>query len=246
MIIDVDCIKDLKYTPNSAYGVLKFIFLYHSNVIEGSDFTKENLEILMLEQIVEGQHKLDDIYETANSLELFDYVIETLDDSLSKEMLITFHSILKDKTKDQKHGLAGCWKKIPNQILGSKVSLVEPQKVENQIDKLLKRWEKSNKDLKDIIEFHVMFEIIHPYQDGNGRIGRLIILKQCIENQVDLLLIHEELSTNYKRAIEEAKIEKEYSKLQDVFKDCERRLEKELSFLEETIIYMEKFYERKD
>ncbi|MGX8833693.1 Fic family protein [Amedibacillus sp. YH-ame6] len=239
MIVSVDVIKDLKCAPNSAYNVLKFWLLYHSNVIEGSNFTKENLELLMFEQIVAGIHKLDDIYETVNSLELFDYVIETLDKPLSKEMLLTFHSIIKDKTKDQRRGLVGCWKKIPNQIFGSKVVLIEPKEVEYKIEKLLKWWEVLNKGLKEIIEFHVMFEHIHPYQDANGRIGRLIMLKQCIENQVDLLLIHEELSTNYKKGIEKAQIEKEYSKLQDVFKECEKKLEKELSFVQESITYME-------
>ena len=199
MIVGVDILKELKASPNSAYQLLKFEFTYHSNRIEGSTFTKEELELLMLEKVISGSHKVDDVYETVNSLKVFDYMIDTLNEPLSGELILKFHKILKDHTIDCERGWAGCWKKYPNMIVGALVEFIEPSDVETEINNLIQKWNASDKTMEDAIDFHMKFETIHPVQDGNGRLGRLILLKQCIENQLDLLMIDANFAEEYKK-----------------------------------------------
>ena len=97
MIISSQMIMYLKNTPNSAYESIKTEFLYHSNKLEGSTFTKENLEKYLQQNIIEGSHRIDDVYETINSVKLFDFVVETLNEPLSKRLILEFHRMLKDK-----------------------------------------------------------------------------------------------------------------------------------------------------
>ena len=234
MIVDVDTIKELKNSPNSpnsAYQLLKFEFTYHSNKIEGSSFTKEELELLMSEKIVSGLHKIDDINETMNLLKLFDYMIDTLNEPLSGELILKFHKVLKDHTIDCERGWAGCWKKYPNMIFGAPVEFSDPSYVELEKNALIKKWNLSSKTTEDVLDFHVKFETIHPVQDGNGRLGRLILLKQCIENRLDLLMLGENFSVEYKKAIGRAQTKNECLDLLNVF-------DKNLSFFKESIGYI--------
>lgn len=238
MIITSKVLKLLKDTPNSAYENVKTEFLYHSNKLEGSTFTKENLEKYLQENIVEGSHKIDDVYETINSTKLFDFVVDTLGEPLSKRLMLEFHRMLKDKTLDYERGFSGCWKKIPNMISGVDLKLAQPWEVESKIDELLKQWEDSNKTIEDIIKFHAQFENIHPYQDGNGRIGRFLMLKQCVENNVDLILIDDHYSKEYKQALYTAQSQNDYTKLTEIFGQCQELLDEKLKFLKETIDYI--------
>lgn len=238
MILTTEVLKFLKDTPNSAYESVKTEFLYHSNKLEGSTFTKENLEKYLQDNIIEGSHKIDDVYETINSTRLFDFVVDTLEEPLSKRLMLEFHRMLKDKTLDFERGFAGCWKKIPNMISGVNLKLAQPWEVESKIEELLKQWENSNKTFEDIINFHAQFENIHPYQDGNGRIGRFIMLKQCVENGVDLILIDNQYSMEYKKALYIAQSQNDYTMLSDIFVKCQSLLEQKLQFLKETIEYL--------
>lgn len=240
MKIDVSTIQFLKDTPNSAYTSIKTEFLYHSNKLEGSTFTKENLEKYLNEQIVEGSHKVDDVLETMNSSTLFDFIIQTLKEPLSKRLILEYHSMLKDKTLDHERGFAGCWKKIPNEIAGVDLKLAQPYEVDSLMEELIDEWNHSKKELDDIMVFHARFENIHPYQDGNGRIGRFIMLKQCIENNVDLIMLDDEYSKEYKNALYKAQKDNDYSKLKKIFGLCQNRLSDKLCFLQETIDYIQK------
>ncbi|MFR7592659.1 MAG: Fic family protein [Longibaculum sp.] len=241
MIIGTDIIKVLKDTPNSAYETIKIEFLYHSNKLEGSTFTKENLEKYLQQNIIEGSHMIDDVYETINSTKLFDFVVETLNEPLSKRLVLEFHRMLKDKTLDFERGFAGCWKKIPNMISGIDLRLAQPWEVDIKMDELISKWESSQRTFKDIIEFHAQFENIHPFQDGNGRIGRFIMLKQCLENDVDLILIDDYYSKEYKQALYLAQSKNDYQLLIEIFEQCQKLLDKKLFFLKETIDYMKKY-----
>lgn len=239
MILSTSVIQFLKDTPNSAYNSVKTEFLYHSNKLEGSTFTRENLEKYLQERIVEGSHNIDDIYETTNSTKVFDFVIQTLQEPLSKRLILEFHQMLKDKTLDQERGFAGCWKKIPNMISGTNLKLAEPWEVDMKIEVLLEEWNGSSKQLDDIMKFHARFENIHPFQDGCGRIGRFIMLKQCIENNVDLVMINDVYSKQYKEALNKAQTQNDYADLKKIFMQCQQRLDSKLDFLRETIAYME-------
>lgn len=241
MIISSNVIKYLKDTPNSAYESIKTEFLYHSNKLEGSTFTKENLEKYLQQNIIEGSHKIDDVYETINSTKLFDFVVETLNEPLSKRLILEFHRMLKDKTLDHERGFAGCWKKIPNMISGTDLKLAQPWEVDIQIEELLSWWETSDKSFQDIARFHARFENIHPFQDGNGRIGRFLMLKQCIENEVNLVLIDDHYSKEYKEALYIAQSKKDMNGLLNIFEKCQNLLDEKLSFLKETIEYMQKY-----
>ena len=241
MIISSQMIMYLKNTPNSAYESIKTEFLYHSNKLEGSTFTKENLEKYLQQNIIEGSHRIDDVYETINSVKLFDFVVETLNEPLSKRLILEFHRMLKDKTLDHERGFAGCWKKIPNMISGVDLKLAQPWEVDIKIEELLLKWELSSKSLQDIVEFHARFENIHPFQDGNGRIGRFLMFKQCIENKVNLVLIDDYYSKEYKEALYIAQSKKDMSGLLNIFEKCQNLLDEKLSFLKETIEYMQKY-----
>lgn len=241
MIVNAAMIQLLKSAPNSAYVPFKAEFLYHSNRLEGSTFTKENLENLLQENIVEGSHQIDDFYETINSTKLFDYVINTLHEPLTKPLLLKLHSMLKRNTMDEVLGFAGCWKKIPNMITGIKLKFIQPDEVEMKIEKLLNEWNASGKKLDDIMKFHAEFEKIHPFQNSNGRIGRFLILKQCVENDIDLILIGDEYSKQYKEALYKAQTENEYAELKKFFIACQEQLDDKLSFLKETLEYMETY-----
>lgn len=95
MMITADEIKKLRLIPNSGYENIKVESLFHSNKLEGSTFTKENLEIYLGKQIIEGSHKVNDVYETIHSTELFDFAVDTLGEPLSERLLLGFHQMLK-------------------------------------------------------------------------------------------------------------------------------------------------------
>ena len=149
--------------------------------------------------------------------------------------------MLKDKTLDHERGFAGCWKKIPNQIFGVDLKLAEPWEVDQRIENLLNEWEESNKDFDAIIKFHTEFENIHPFQGGNGRIGRFLMLKQCIENNVGLIMIDDAYSKQYKQALYQAQKHKDYCDIKSIFHLCQERLDKKLEFLKETLDYIKEY-----
>ena len=240
MVITAKEIKQLKDIPNSGYENIKVEFLFHSNKIEGSTFTRENLEMYLSKQMVEGSHDVGDVYETINSTELFDFVVHTLDEPLNERLILEFHQMLKMNTLDYKRGFAGCWKKIPNTILGTgrELQIAQPYEVPDKIKELLLEWENSNKNFDAVLKFHIDFEKIHPFQDGNGRIGRFIILKQCIEHEIDLISIDEKYSKKYKESLYIAQTEDDYTKIRGIFNFCQELLDERLEFLDNTLDYL--------
>lgn len=224
MKITPEQIKKIKTYPNSIYSLIKQEFLYHSNKIEGSTFSRENLAIYLDKRIIEGSHKLDDVFETINSVDLFDFVIDTLGEPITKSLILEFHRMLKRNTLDEERGFSGCWKKIPNYISGSEVQVSQPYEVDWKIEEIIEWWNKSPKNFDCIVAFHVKFEQIHPFQDGNGRIGRFLMLKQCIENNVDLIAIDEKYEKEYKSALKKAQISGNINDIMDILESCQEFL----------------------
>ena len=235
MKITKEQIQAISKYKNSIYDVIKREFLYHSNKIEGSTFTRENLDKYLDKKIIEGSHKVDDVYETINSVELFDFVITTLGEKLTKTLILEFHRMLKRNTSDFQYGFSGVWKKIPNQITGSDIVLAQPWEVDIRIEDLLRWWKDSPKEFKDVVKFHGEFEKIHPFQDGNGRIGRFVMLKQCNENEICLIGIDEKYNDVYKKAIYEAQKTGDYTKLEEVFEKCQEFLHEKNQMLVDTL-----------
>lgn len=175
--------------------------------------------------MVVGEHSINDVQETINSLELFDFVIGTLDEKLTDRLLREYHSILKKNTSDENYGVVGVYKKIPNKLRNVDIKLAEPYEVEELIKKLL---DKKIETVEDIADFHQKFEHIHPFQDGNGRIGRFIILRQCLENNIDLIAIDDEYNKEYREALYKAQTVGSLEQLVQVFEKCQKRLDEEL------------------
>ncbi len=224
--------KKMKYLSkitNSIYEELKVEFLYHSNHLEGSTFSKEELDKLLNEKKVEGNHSLDDVIETRNSLEVFDQVIEDSSEKLDKLMLFHWHRILKKGTVDEEIHNVGMWKRYENKLRGVDLKLAYPEEVESLMYNLLEDWDSiTDVSLKDIADFHYKFERIHPFQDGNGRLGRFIILKQCLEKNIDLIAIDHEYSDEYRKALYKAQTTDDSKDLVNVFKKCQNRLDEKL------------------
>lgn len=232
MKISINTMQKLSKIKNSLYDALKIEYLYHSNKLEGSTFSIQQLNILLEENIVTGEHSIDDVQETINSLELFDFVVNTLKEPLKARLVREYHSVLKKNTSDEKYSLAGVYKKIPNQLRSVDIQLAQPYEVAELMESLLKNKIKS---LSDIADFHQKFEQIHPFQDGNGRIGRFIMLRQCIENSIDLIAIDEEYNKTYRNALYEAQTMANVDKLVQVLQKCQARLDEKMCNYKEAI-----------
>lgn len=200
-------LKETKGIHNSLNEILKYDFIYHSNKIEGSTFTTEALQLLFEKNIVQGTHTLDDVQETVNSFYTFDMVIDTLDKKLTLEMIKEWHSSLMYRTRLYDLGLAGVFKKYANKILGADFDTANPWEVEEKINNLIENFYSLKKvTIDDIAKFHFEFECIHPFQDGNGRIGRFIYLKQLLDNRLELKYMNGESAEEYKKALGESSV----------------------------------------
>lgn len=247
MKVNAKEIKRLSAIKNSVYDDFKIEFLYNSNHLEGSTFTKENLEKLLSLKKVEGEHYLDDVIETKNSLNVFDKVINDSYKKLDKFMLFDWHRELKKDSVDEEIHNTGCWKKYENKLRNIDLKLAYPDEVDSLMFNLLMDWnELINPTIEDIAKFHYRFELIHPFQDGNGRIGRFIILKQCIESDIDLIAIDNEYEKEYKEALYKAQKTDDVSFLVDVFRKCQKRLDEKMIDYKNTIDLVKREIESED
>ena len=229
MKISSEKMKYLSKITNSIYDDFKIEFLYHSNHLEGSTFSKEELDKLLTDKKVLGNHSLDDVIETRNSLEVFDKVVSDSSLKLDKFMLFSWQRLLKKGTVDEEINNTGMWKKYENKLRGVDLKLAYPSEVDNLMYNLLSDWnDLKEASVNDIAEFHYKFEKIHPFQDGNGRIGRFIILKQCLEKNIDLIAIDDEYIDEYKKALYVAQTTDDVQNLVDVFYKCQKRLDEKL------------------
>lgn len=186
---------------------------YNSNHMEGSRLTEEQTRSIYETQtigVTEGQEKIDDIIETVNHFRCFDYILKVADEELSEDIIKHIHLLLKNNTTDsQKEWFAvGDYKKRPN-VIGDMIETTHPSKVASEIKHLLKVYrEDDNITFEDIIDFHYKFEKIHPFQDGNGRVGRLIMFKECLKYNIIPFIIEDVVKDYYRRGLKEYIIEK--------------------------------------
>ena len=169
---------------------------YNSNRIEGSLLTEEQTRYIFETRTIGFKDQeavpVDDIIETTNHFVAFDYLLDTLHQPLSKEIIREFHRILKSGTSDALRPwfAVGNWKKLPNEVGGAET--IKPENIEAEIQQL-NEWylSKENATFETIVEYHYRFEKIHPFQDGNGRVGRLILFRECLKNDVVPFIIDE-------------------------------------------------------
>ena len=207
--------KEMKLKGN-LYHQTQVSFAYNTNHIEGSTLTEDQTRYIFETNTIlfEGDTvaKVDDILETANHFKLVDYMLDVADKKLTEKMIKEFHKILKDGTSDSRVEWfnVGDYKQKVNTI-GSGIKTTSTENVERDMEKLMVGYNSLKQiTIKEIIEFHYRFESIHPFQDGNGRIGRLIMFKECLKNNIIPFIILDSDKLYYYRGLKEYKNEKGY------------------------------------
>lgn len=196
------------------YHKVQIELTYNSNHIEGSCLTHDQTRYIYETNTIGLTNEVinvDDIVETANHFRCIDLIIDKANLNITENLIKQLHFILKNGTTDSRKNwfVVGDYKKLPNEV-GGRVT-TSPEKVEDEVKSLIEWYNNiKNKTLKDIIEFHYRFECIHPFQDGNGRVGRLLMFKECLKYNIVPFIIDDKLKTFYYRGLKEWKQEKGY------------------------------------
>lgn len=205
--------KANKYS-GGIYHKTQIEMTYNSNHIEGSRLTHDQTRYIFETNTigVTGEAvNVDDVIETANHFRCIDFIIEHAKSALTEKMIKKLHLMLKTGTSDarQEWFAVGEYKKMPNEVGGMATTM--PENVAAEMQALLAAYSaKKAKTLEDILDFHVRFEKIHPFQDGNGRVGRLIMFKECLKYSIVPFIIEDNLKMFYYRGLKEWSREKGY------------------------------------
>lgn len=188
------------------YHKVQIELAFNSNHIEGSQLSHDQTRYIFETNTIGFEDsdsiKVDDIIETSNHFTAVDMLLDTFQDDLTENWIKNIHSILKRGTSDSKKSWfeVGEYKKIPNEVGGRETTL--PENVSKEMQKLLKSYlGLQNTSFEDILDFHVRFERIHSFQDGNGRVGRLILFKECLKHQHVPFIIGDDMKYFYYRGL---------------------------------------------
>ncbi|WP_337408683.1 Fic family protein [Holdemanella sp.] len=212
----LDILKEQKVSKYSGgiYHKTQINLTYNSNHIEGSCLSHDQTRYIFETNTIGLENEVlnvDDILETANHFRCIDMIIDHAKDVLSEKFIKELHFVLKNGTSDSRKEwfVVGDYKKIPNEVGGMNTTL--PEEVAQRMKELLKEYnDKKEKTFEDILDFHVKFERIHPFQDGNGRVGRLILFKECLKYNIVPFIIDDHLKMFYYRGLKEWDYEKGY------------------------------------
>lgn len=180
---------------------------YNSNHIEGSRLTHDQTRYIFETNtigIADAAVNVDDIVETVNHFRCIDYIIDHAEEPVTESLVKQLHLLLKTGTSDSRKDwfAVGDYKRLPNEVGG--LETCPPKEVHQQMKALIHTYHHNKrKSLKDILDFHVRFEQIHPFQDGNGRIGRLLMFKECLANGIVPFIITDDLKMFYYRGLRE-------------------------------------------
>ena len=205
--------KRTKYA-GSIYHKTQIDLTYNSNHIEGSRLTHDQTRYIFETNTISVENEVlnvDDVIETSNHFRCIDLIIDHAASTLSEHFIKKLHHILKTSTSDSRKDwfTVGEYKRLPNEVGGMQTSL--PEEVADKMKALLSDYNAvPKKTLDDILDFHVRFERIHPFQDGNGRVGRLIMFKECLKYNIVPFIIEENLKLFYYRGLKEWYNEKGY------------------------------------
>ena len=200
--------------PGGIYHKVQIELTYHSNHIEGSRLSLEQTRCIFETNTIdasEGSVNVDDILETVNHFRCVDLMIEQAKRPLTEKMIKQLHLLLKRGTADSRKSwfAVGDYKKLANEAGGRET--VAPKDVAKKMKELISDYEKlETVTFDDILDFHYRFESIHPFQDGNGRVGRLILFKECLRNGIVPFIIEDDLKMYYYRGLQEWEREKGY------------------------------------
>jgi len=212
----LDILKEQKASKYSGgiYHKTQIELTYNSNHMEGSRLTHDQTRYIFETNTIGIENEVinvDDVIETANHFRCIDLIIERAKAALTEKFIKELHLILKNGTSDSRKEwfTVGDYKKLTNEVGGMETTL--PEEVSGRMKTLLRDYNaKEEKSLNDILEFHVKFERIHPFQDGNGRVGRLIMFKECLKYNIVPFIIEDDLKLYYYRGLKEWNQEKGY------------------------------------
>ena len=205
--------KASKYS-GGIYHKTQIDLTYNSNHMEGSRLTHDQTRFIFETNTIGIENEVvnvDDIIETTNHFRCIDMIIDHAKTELNEKFIKELHFILKSGTSDSKKDWfsVGDYKKFPNEVGNMKTPL--PEEVDHLMKDLLKEYNsKKEKTFEDILDFHVQFERVHPFQDGNGRIGRLIMFKECLKYNIVPFIIEDNLKMFYYRGLKEWHNERGY------------------------------------
>ena len=189
------------------YHRVQIDLTYNSNHIEGSRLTQDQTRRIFETNTIdapEGSANVDDVIETVNHFRCVDLIIAQAGRPITETMIRQLHLILKTGTSDSRKGwfAVGGYKRLPNEVAG--LETVPPERVGKEMAGLLSQYRKiKDPDLDDLLDFHYRFERIHPFQDGNGRVGRLILFKECLRCGIVPFIIEDDLKMFYYRGLAE-------------------------------------------
>lgn len=212
----LDILQDEKKNKYSGgiYHKTQIDLTYNSNHMEGSRLTHDQTRYIFETNTIGIENEVlnvDDVIETANHFRCIDMIIDHAKSALTEKIIKELHLILKNSTSDSRKEwfAVGDYKKMPNEVGGMETVL--PKKVADSMRKLLSEYNnKEEKSFEDILDFHVKFERIHPFQDGNGRVGRLIMFKECLKYNIVPFIIEDDLKMFYYRGLKEWNNERGY------------------------------------
>lgn len=212
----LDILKEQKASKYSGgiYHKTQIELTYNSNHIEGSRLTHDQTRYIFETNTIGVEKEVlnvDDVIETVNHFHCIDIIIDSARAVLTEKFIKDLHFILKNGTSDSRKDwfAVGDYKKLPNEVGGMDTTI--PEEVANKMKILLMEYNaKDAKTFEDILDFHVKFERIHPFQDGNGRIGRLIMFKECLKNNIVPFIVDDNLKMFYYRGLKEWDNEKGY------------------------------------
>lgn len=196
------------------YHKVQIDLTYNSNHMEGSRLTHDQTRFIFETNTIgfeDAPINVDDVIETTNHFRCIDMIIDQAGATLTEKFIKELHSLLKSGTSDSRKEwfAVGEYKRLPNEVGGHETTL--PENVADEMRKLLSEYNaQPSKDFEDIVAFHVAFERIHPFQDGNGRVGRLILFKECLKHDIVPFIIEDHLKLFYYRGLKEWDREKGY------------------------------------
>ena len=175
---------------------------YNSNHIEGSRLTEEQTRQIFETRTVDGPARVQDVQDATNHFRLFDAMLKTADDPLTVELLLEFHRMLEEGTDQAASDpifVPGVFKTLPNEVGG--VITVLPEDAPERLAALIATYEAGPRRFEDIADFHYRFERIHPFQDGNGRIGRMVMFRECLRSDVTPFIVGDAMKQFYYRGL---------------------------------------------
>ena len=210
----LDILREQKASKYSGgiYHKTQIDLTYNSNHIEGNRLTHDQTRYIFETNTIGVENEIlnvDDVIETANHFRCIDMIIDNAKSALAEKFIKELHLILKTGTSDSRNDwfAIGDYKKMPIEVGGMETVL--PEEVANKMKDLLAEYnQKEEKTFEDILDFHVKFERIHPFQDGNGRVGRLIMFKECLKYNIVPFIIEDDLKLFYYRGLKDWNNEK--------------------------------------